>query len=29
IIAVSGPRCWVGFDPARGVDSSAVYGVRA
>ncbi|EHP6305338.1 DNA adenine methylase, partial [Escherichia coli] len=28
-IAVSGPRCWVGFDPSRGVDSSAVYGVRA
>lgn len=29
IIAVSGARCWVGFDPSRGVDSSAVYGVRA
>ncbi|EJG8073729.1 DNA adenine methylase, partial [Escherichia coli] len=29
IIAVSGPRCWVGFDYSRGVDSSAVYGVRA
>ncbi|EJN6477520.1 DNA adenine methylase [Escherichia coli] len=28
IIAVSGPRCWVGFDYSRGVDSSAVYGVR-
>ena len=26
---VSGPRCWVGFDYSRGVDSSAVYGVRA
>ncbi|MBA4435318.1 DNA adenine methylase, partial [Escherichia coli] len=29
IIAVSGPRCWMGFDYSRGVDSSAVYGVRA
>ncbi|SAE91289.1 DNA adenine methylase [Enterobacter roggenkampii] len=29
IIAVSEARCWVGFDPSRGVDSSAVYGVRA
>ena len=29
IIAVSGARCWVGFDPLRGVDSSAVNGVRA
>ena len=29
IIAVSGPRCWVGFDYSCGVDSSAVYGVRA
>lgn len=28
IIAVSGARCWVGFDPSRGVDSSAVYEVR-
>ncbi|MDM9310698.1 DNA adenine methylase, partial [Escherichia coli] len=28
IIAVSGVRCWVGFDPSRGVDSSAVYEVR-
>ncbi|MGZ9909307.1 Dam family site-specific DNA-(adenine-N6)-methyltransferase, partial [Escherichia coli] len=28
IIAVSGPRCWMGFDPSRGVDSSAVYEVR-
>lgn len=27
IIAVSGPSCWLGFDPSRGVDSSAVYGV--
>ncbi|MBB9701596.1 hypothetical protein FSF33_023105, partial [Escherichia coli] len=29
IIAVAGPRCWIGFDPSRGVDCSAVYGVRA
>ncbi|PJW91828.1 DNA adenine methylase, partial [Salmonella enterica subsp. enterica serovar Enteritidis] len=29
IIAVSGARCWVGFEPSRGVDSSAVYGVCA
>ncbi|MBJ4976605.1 DNA adenine methylase, partial [Salmonella enterica subsp. enterica serovar Typhimurium] len=29
IIAVAGPRCWVGFDPSRGADCSAVYGVRA
>lgn len=28
IIAVSGARCWVGFAPSRGVDSSAVYEVR-